>query len=121
MGPEPAGRSPVAGRRTGRNGGRPGRPGFRIGCSRAYPYSQDTLRHAGLFPQQPISPASFRCDRILAMRVFLFGIIFTALLPAAKTLDVYFIDVEGGQATLIVSPSGQSMVVDTGWDGFNNR
>jgi len=55
------------------------------------------------------------------MRAFFLGIIFAALLPAAKTLDVYFIDVEGGQATLIVSPSGQSMVVDTGWAGFNNR
>jgi beta-lactamase superfamily II metal-dependent hydrolase len=41
--------------------------------------------------------------------------------PAAKTLDIYFIDVEGGQATLIVSPSGQSMLVDAGWPGFNNR
>ena len=60
-------------------------------------------------------------DRILAMRAFLLGLMLTALLPAAKTLDVYFIDVEGGQATLIVSPSGQSMVVDTGWAGFNNR
>jgi competence protein ComEC len=38
-----------------------------------------------------------------------------------KTLDIYFIDVEGGQATLIVSPSGQSMLVDTGWPGFENR
>ena len=34
-----------------------------------------------------------------------------------KTLDVYFIDVEGGQSTLFVSPSGQSMLVDTGWPG----
>src|SRR5260370_20213374 len=65
--------------------------------------------------------SSLRCDRILAMRVFLLGLILAALLPAAKTLDVYFIDVEGGQATLIVSPSGQSMVIDTGWAGFNNR
>ncbi|MHB8654518.1 MAG: ComEC/Rec2 family competence protein [Terriglobia bacterium] len=42
-------------------------------------------------------------------------------LRAAKTLDVYFIDVEGGQATLLVSPSGQSLLVDTGWSGFNGR
>jgi beta-lactamase superfamily II metal-dependent hydrolase len=55
------------------------------------------------------------------MRAFLLSLIFAALLPAAKTLDVYFIDVEGGQATLMVSPSGQSMLVDTGWAGFNNR
>lgn len=42
-------------------------------------------------------------------------------LHSAKTLDIYFIDVEGGQATLFVSPSGQSMLVDTGWRGFQGR
>ena len=42
--------------------------------------------------------------------------------PAAqKTLDFYFIDVEGGQSTLIVSPSGQSMLIDTGWPENNGR
>jgi len=39
----------------------------------------------------------------------------------AKTLTVFFIDVEGGQATLIVSPSGQSLLVDAGWPGFGGR
>ena len=34
-----------------------------------------------------------------------------------KALQVYFIDVEGGQSTLFVSPSGQSLLVDTGWQG----
>ena len=34
-----------------------------------------------------------------------------------KPLDIYFIDVEGGQSTLFVSPSGQTMLVDTGWAG----
>jgi beta-lactamase superfamily II metal-dependent hydrolase len=38
-----------------------------------------------------------------------------------KPMQIYFIDVEGGQSTLIVSPSGASMLVDTGWPGFNNR
>jgi competence protein ComEC len=40
---------------------------------------------------------------------------------SAKTLDIYFIDVEGGQATLVVSPSGQAMLIDTGWRGFGGR
>jgi len=44
-----------------------------------------------------------------------------SVLPAAKNLEVYSIDVEGGQASLIVSPSGESMLVDTGWAGFNKR
>jgi competence protein ComEC len=34
-----------------------------------------------------------------------------------KPLDIYFLDTEGGQATLFVSPSGQSMLVDTGFAG----
>lgn len=35
----------------------------------------------------------------------------------SKTLDIYYIDVEGGQATLFVSPSGESLLVDTGFPG----
>ncbi|MBV8844620.1 MAG: MBL fold metallo-hydrolase [Bryobacterales bacterium] len=40
---------------------------------------------------------------------------------AAKTLDIYFIDVEGGQSTLVVSPSGQSLLIDAGYTGFGGR
>jgi len=36
-------------------------------------------------------------------------------------LLIYSIDVEGGQSTLIVSPSGASMLVDTGWPGSSSR
>lgn len=36
-------------------------------------------------------------------------------------MQIYFIDVEGGQATLIVSPSGQSLLIDTGWSGYEGR
>jgi competence protein ComEC len=39
----------------------------------------------------------------------------------SKPLDVHFIDVEGGQATLVVSPSGQSMLIDAGWPGLEGR
>jgi beta-lactamase superfamily II metal-dependent hydrolase len=41
--------------------------------------------------------------------------------PAPTPLQIYFIDVEGGQATLVVSPSGQSMLIDTGWPGNDGR
>jgi len=39
-----------------------------------------------------------------------------ALLSAqrARTLDIYVVDVEGGNATLFVSPSGESLLIDTG-------
>jgi competence protein ComEC len=39
----------------------------------------------------------------------------------ADKLRVYFIDVEGGQSTLFVTPEGQSLLVDTGWPGNNGR
>lgn len=44
-----------------------------------------------------------------------------AQLPAAPTLDIYVIDVEGGEATLFVGPSGESLLMDTGWPGFDGR
>ena len=36
---------------------------------------------------------------------------------ASKTLDVYVVDVEGGNATLFVAPSGESVLIDTGNGG----
>lgn len=54
----------------------------------------------------------------LVFSVLLWGI---APRAEARSLEIFFIDVEGGQATLIVSPSGQSMLVDTGWRGFDGR
>jgi len=58
------------------------------------------------------------------MRRALFSWLFLACaarLPAAKNLSIYAIDVEGGQATLFVAPGGESMLVDTGWSGYNHR
>src|SRR5882724_5326855 len=34
-----------------------------------------------------------------------------------KTLDIYLVDVEGGNATLFVAPSGESVLIDTGNGG----
>jgi len=63
---------------------------------------------------------SKRLSRISASAI---SLLFTAMLASAasKPLQVYSIDVEGGQSTLIVSPSGQSLLIDTGWPGFNAR
>lgn len=40
---------------------------------------------------------------------------------AGQDLKIYFIDVDGGQATLFVSDNGESMVVDAGWPGNDSR
>ena len=39
----------------------------------------------------------------------------------ARTLDIYLIDVEGGNATLFVTPSGESLLIDTGNGGAAAR
>ena len=36
-------------------------------------------------------------------------------------LDIYFIDVEGGAATLIVTPGGESLLIDSGFPDNNGR
>ena len=45
----------------------------------------------------------------------------TSVAQTGKPLEIQIIDVEGGQATLIVSPSGESLLVDTGYPGVNGR
>jgi competence protein ComEC len=51
-----------------------------------------------------------------------FAIVAAFALPfTSKTLEIYFIDVEGGQATLIVTPTGHSLLIDTGWRGYDGR
>jgi beta-lactamase superfamily II metal-dependent hydrolase len=42
-------------------------------------------------------------------------------LRGASTLDIYFIDVDGGQSTLLVTPSHQSFLIDTGYAGNGGR
>jgi beta-lactamase superfamily II metal-dependent hydrolase len=54
------------------------------------------------------------------MRVLLIGLVTLCLSSfsnaTTKPLEIYFVDVEGGQATLFVTPAGQSLLIDTGWD-----
>jgi beta-lactamase superfamily II metal-dependent hydrolase len=49
------------------------------------------------------------------------AIVLSAALVAAqrqsRTLDIYVVDVEGGNASLFVSPSGESLLIDTGNGG----
>src|SRR5260370_34732498 len=56
------------------------------------------------------------------MMVLLVFLVLCASLAVAqtktpKTLEIYVIDVEGGNAVLFVAPSGESMLVDTGNGG----
>ena len=60
-----------------------------------------------------------RLSYFLAMTICLS--LASATRAGASKLRIYFIDVEGGQATLIVDPRGPSLLIDTGWPGFDGR
>lgn len=53
--------------------------------------------------------------------------LFLALIPlafsqaTAQPLDIFFIDVEGGAATLIVTPQKESVLIDSGWRRDDGR
>lgn len=65
--------------------------------------------------------------RLAAVSVLALALLGTGLVHAQhkqrNTADllIYSIDVEGGQSTLLVSPSGGSLLVDTGWPGNEGR
>jgi beta-lactamase superfamily II metal-dependent hydrolase len=51
-----------------------------------------------------------------ALLVALFFLISTTASAQSRNLTIYWIDVEGGAATLFLSPSGESLLIDTGFD-----
>jgi competence protein ComEC len=57
--------------------------------------------------------------RILKLSLHL--AILASVLAAANALDVYTVDVEGGKCLLVVSPSGESLLIDVGWPALNAR
>src|ERR1019366_2761036 len=94
---------------------------------------QSRFRHASRLTKpgdrRPLSEQVRRAHHmtsvtILGVRIaatLLWSLLFVPAAPAARTLDVYVIDVEGGKAVLLVSPSGESMLFDAGWPGSDGR
>jgi competence protein ComEC len=78
-------------------------------------------------PRRLASPVNFNCcmayGTALTFLLLMFAIEpLTAASDLAKnTLRIYFVDVEGGQATLFVTPANESLLIDTGWPGHEGR
>jgi beta-lactamase superfamily II metal-dependent hydrolase len=49
------------------------------------------------------------------------GASLNAFAAPGSPLQIYFVDVEGGQSTLFVTPSKHSLLIDTGWPGNEGR
>lgn len=57
------------------------------------------------------------CTVLLALAAAPVAVAAGASAAASQALEIYFIDVEGGQSTLIVTPDGHSLLIDTGFAG----
>ncbi len=55
--------------------------------------------------------------RAIQRSLLVAGLVLLPTTASAQTLDIYFIDVEGGQATLIVTPAKEALLIDTGYAG----
>jgi beta-lactamase superfamily II metal-dependent hydrolase len=58
---------------------------------------------------------------ILLLLVFAGSVALAASDSPKGALQIYFVDVEGGQSTLFVTPARQSLLIDTGWPGNEER
>ncbi len=77
----------------------------------ASPVSSWMLRVSG-----PVTKRGFRFFCLVTVVVS--AVLVSAQPRLAKTLAIYVVDVEGGNATLFVSPSGESLLIDAGNGGM---
>src|SRR5262245_22636141 len=73
-----------------------------------------TLLSGGTYDSSNFQGALMRAILMLLLTVALLPAMLSAQNRPAKTLDIYVIDVEGGNSQLYVSPSGESVLIDTG-------
>jgi competence protein ComEC len=78
-----------------------------------------TRKHFG---EMPIL-ANRNCVAIVAiLAIAAFVLVGSSLAgPSGKPMEIYFVDAEGGQATLFATPDGGSLLIDTGWPDFSGR
>jgi|GEM_PF-143978 len=105
----------------------PGTTGFTKQWLVLYTFPQMRIavphRLSAHFPNSPFSRARSFSTMLAACALTLFFAFTPSVRGQSKgsDLSIYIIDVEGGQATLLVAPSGGSMLVDAGWPGNNGR
>src|SRR6266446_6455450 len=75
--------------------------------------------NAKLPSSQPTHVMKMKSLCLAALCLACFGFFFSPAFAGQhdKTLDIYWIDSEGGGSTLIVTPSGESVLIDSGNPG----
>src|SRR5437016_10702544 len=75
-------------------------------------------------PREPYDSRRSRAGCIIPIMTRIFAglvLLCAALHAQSGSLNIYWVDVEGGAATLIVTPAGESLLVDTGNPTPDNR
>ena len=80
-----------------------------------------TLVRPGFNPTRLFPSSLLKLALSVALAVSLLASAWAVPPSDQKALQVYFVDVEGGQATLFVTPAHQSLLIDTGWPGYDGR
>jgi competence protein ComEC len=68
-----------------------------------------------------LRPLTSQAAFFLGLFLCLIATTSTARAQSNKALSIFFVDVEGGQATLFVTPAHESLLIDTGWMGNDGR
>ena len=71
--------------------------------------------------KSPFNVMRFQIRNYLVLCLALLLVSYAVAQRSIPSLQIYSIDVEGGQATLLVTPGGQSLLVDAGWPGYSGR
>jgi competence protein ComEC len=64
---------------------------------------------------------AFSCGFFASVVLCMGNMTAIAQTTSARPLEIYFIDVEGGAATLLVTPDRESILIDSGWPGKEDR
>ena len=72
------------------------------------------MRHVALGCRPACRTHALRTSVVCVMALLSSVVCPTAQTRAVRTLDIYIVDVEGGNATLLVSPSRESVLIDSG-------
>src|SRR2546427_8075664 len=75
------------------------------------------MRHVALGCRPACRTHALRTSVVCVMALLSSVVCPTAQTRAVRTLDIYIVDVEGGNATLLVSPSRESVLIDSGNTG----
>jgi len=72
------------------------------------------MREVAVGRQLACQRHALRASTVFVMALILSIVCYTAPTGGARTFDIYVVDVEGGNDTLFVSPSGESVLIDSG-------